>query len=899
MSSGMEGISSSIIDFSAYVQERTRDFTGRDWVFAEIDHWLANPEAPQSFLLIGEPGSGKTAIASRLVQFSDESNSPDDELDQLQPKFLSAYHFCSARDSLWISPYSFAQSLALQLAKRYPVYAESLAEQHGVQNVEIDVNQRVGELKGGQVIGVYFDVSREEPEDAFIRLVRDPLEVLSREDEAQRITILVDALDEALVYSGEIDIVSLLAQSEGLPANVRLLLTTRSEERIENEFLEARHLYLSSEEFRDRNQVDTQAYVKLRIGKDETLASQTIELGLGKTESTIEEIVEKTDGNFRYVTFLMDAIAGAQQSLSDLDVLPPGLDGLYSLHLDRLVDIGKKNWAKDYAPIMGVLSVAQESLSEDQLAAFTSQSKGTLWEALGNLLGQFIEEVDRSEPHQRQVEEAVRYRLYHQSVADFLNKSRIRLVDQKSKRNSYYLPAEEWHRKIAYHYWDNFLNRWGECDEYGLNHLAGHLFNAEETGRLSDLINEGWMRIRRERDGNTFQGFLHDVDLAFTSELRTGQPDPLNLVRLSTASIIIRHQVSSFSDTDLKTLVRLGRVDEALSHAHIRNDAFDRIMGFIVVNREIKNKKEEYHWIFHEAIMSAGGIQEEFYRAIALIKIAYALTEAEDSRVAAMLDDVLQAVWEIQDQSNMGMALREMPRIMAEAGRLEEALEVAGGIQDESDRAIALKEMASLMAEADQIGEVLQAAREFQKEYYRASVLSDVARVLALVEDPRAEVVVDEAQQAADEILDESERGSVLREVARALGYYEQALPIFEEVGDRAGQANPLKNIGRAYKYLGQQERALEYFKQALTIDKEVGDRPGQAATLNNIGLVYRAINEPQKALEYFEQALPICEEEGDRAEQSVTLNNIGGVYANLGQREKAVEYFVRAVSLM
>ena len=36
------------LDFSTYIAERTRDFTGREWVFAEIDRWLT--ERP-----LGEP----------------------------------------------------------------------------------------------------------------------------------------------------------------------------------------------------------------------------------------------------------------------------------------------------------------------------------------------------------------------------------------------------------------------------------------------------------------------------------------------------------------------------------------------------------------------------------------------------------------------------------------------------------------------------------------------------------------------------------------------------------------------------------------------------------------------------------------------------------------------------
>jgi len=45
----------------------------------------------------------------------------------------------------------------------------------------------------------------------------------------------------------------------------------------------------------------------------------------------------------------------------------------------------------------------------------------------------------------------------------------------------------------------------------------------------------------------------------------------------------------------------------------------------------------------------------------------------------------------------------------------------------------------------------------------------------------------------------------------------------------------------------------LKYFNQALPILRQVGDRRGEAVTLNNIGLVYASISQPQEALKYFD----------------------------------------------
>jgi tetratricopeptide (TPR) repeat protein len=45
-----------------------------------------------------------------------------------------------------------------------------------------------------------------------------------------------------------------------------------------------------------------------------------------------------------------------------------------------------------------------------------------------------------------------------------------------------------------------------------------------------------------------------------------------------------------------------------------------------------------------------------------------------------------------------------------------------------------------------------------------------------------------------------------------------------------------------------------------LTLFRAVGDRAGEATTLHNIGVVYDALGEKQKALEYYTQAQAIIQ---------------------------------------
>jgi ATP-dependent Clp protease ATP-binding subunit ClpA len=52
----------SAINFTSDLARLTENFTGRQWVFDEIDRWLTEREE-RFFILTGEPGIGKSAIA--------------------------------------------------------------------------------------------------------------------------------------------------------------------------------------------------------------------------------------------------------------------------------------------------------------------------------------------------------------------------------------------------------------------------------------------------------------------------------------------------------------------------------------------------------------------------------------------------------------------------------------------------------------------------------------------------------------------------------------------------------------------------------------------------------------------------------------------------------------------
>lgn len=130
----------------------------------------------------------------------------------------------------------------------------------------------------------------------------------------------------------------------------------------------------------------------------------------------------------------------------------------------------------------------------------------------------------------------------------------------------------------------------------------------------------------------------------------------------------------------------------------------------------------------------------------------------------------------------------------------------------------------------------------------------------------------------------------------RAIQKYNQALPLFREVGERAGEAGTLEKMGSVYDALGEKQKALEYYNQALPLYRALNEPGWEATTLNNMGGLYRELGEKQKALEYYNLALPLCRAVRDRRGEATALDYLGVVYDDLGEKQKALDYYTQAL---
>jgi len=447
--------------FPKHLADRVAGFTGRQWVLDKAAEWIGDSSAPRVLLITGEPGCGKTALAVWLASPDDASGTGP--LRDVRSAW-AARHFCMAEERRGsVQPARFAQSLAQQIAEQTPEFGPLVLEFVApTVRGEPDVQQNWGTVIGIQIQNLF--ITSPDPEEIYDRSVRQPLGRLCKQQPDTRIFILVDALDEALSVGAPCTIVDLLAGSEDLPPGVRFLLTSRPEPKVLEKFPSARLLNLSARSFSGAVNDDVRAYIEQR-------AIPSL------SPPIIESLVTAAEGNFLYVRILLDEIARGARKVDDFAALPIGLHSLYRTSLDRLTDNLAHTWRTRYQPVLGRLSVAAADIPQELLGEWTAQADqtaSTLYEIF-----QLVESTVGSDG-------ALKYRLYHRSIADFLALPAYR-TNSSTLPNPYHTPPLPQHKAIVDFYRERFAENcfaenWYECDEYGLRHLVGHM------ARCIDLV---------------------------------------------------------------------------------------------------------------------------------------------------------------------------------------------------------------------------------------------------------------------------------------------------------------------------------------------------------------------------------------------------------------------------
>jgi len=130
-----------------------------------------------------------------------------------------------------------------------------------------------------------------------------------------------------------------------------------------------------------------------------------------------------------------------------------------------------------------------------------------------------------------------------------------------------------------------------------------------------------------------------------------------------------------------------------------------------------------------------------------------------------------------------------------------------------------------------------------------------------------------------------------------ALPRHAQALALFEEGGNRRGQAAALYEMGLAMANMQNWSAAIQYYRRALAIygdaqDSTAYDRHEEARALQALGGAYGDWQKPDEAIGFYRRALEGWRETGDPVQEGNTYNSMAVLEEGQGRLQTALDQY-------
>ncbi|GAB1516795.1 AfsR/SARP family transcriptional regulator [Actinophytocola sp. KF-1] len=126
--------------------------------------------------------------------------------------------------------------------------------------------------------------------------------------------------------------------------------------------------------------------------------------------------------------------------------------------------------------------------------------------------------------------------------------------------------------------------------------------------------------------------------------------------------------------------------------------------------------------------------------------------------------------------------------------------------------------------------------------------------------------------------------------LGHAEDHLRRALDRYVEIGDEVGQASAHSNLGVIQWRQGNLCESARHLELALGTYERLGDQVGQAEALGNLGLVYQRQDRLDLAVDHHQRALGLFRAAGYRVGEAYALNDLGNVHLRLGQADVAID---------
>ena len=125
-----------------------------------------------------------------------------------------------------------------------------------------------------------------------------------------------------------------------------------------------------------------------------------------------------------------------------------------------------------------------------------------------------------------------------------------------------------------------------------------------------------------------------------------------------------------------------------------------------------------------------------------------------------------------------------------------------------------------------------------------------------------------------------------------------KALKYFEEIHHEPRKADVIKQIGDIESALENHEASIKYFNQAIDIYEKLGEKMYLAYTYNSLGIAYQNLNEFENARASYNLAIDYSEAVEDKLSISTALNNLAELEIIDKNYSKAKELLITAKSI-
>ena len=271
----------------------------RQWFFDAFNAWFRDPGNSRAYVLLGDPGVGKSVIAGALAQQMRETGQ------------LGAAYFCRHNDGTRNDPRYLLGTVAHQLCACNDKYNEIVGGQDGVKM-----------LLGKSKLGVM---------ELFTKLLHEPLSMCGSSD--KKLLVIIDALDETEYESRE-DFLDLIKHRFPLlPQWLVFFVTSRPEDSIQsrlkryNPCIKICSGNSDQQNFYQKHEQDIKNFLEKRID-------------FSRLAISIDDVTKKCDGLFLYAHYIVEELKKSILSgkkISNLNQLFPGdIDEFFLKNFERV-----------------------------------------------------------------------------------------------------------------------------------------------------------------------------------------------------------------------------------------------------------------------------------------------------------------------------------------------------------------------------------------------------------------------------------------------------------------------------------------------------------------------------------------------------------------------------------